>query len=124
MNIKIILILFFAILFSPEVSLAMIVPSANLTVIVNTQTDASFYFHLTGTQDFDLQTQNLSASKTISILAPSGSYVLSQDNVAGLKISNKNGVSHHFQPILFIIQLTHATSNPHRCRRRNISYFK
>ena len=88
MNIKIILILFFAILFSPEVSLAMIVPSANLTVIVNTQTDASFYFHLTGTQDFDLQTQNLSASKTISILAPSGSYVLSQDNVAGLKISN------------------------------------
>jgi triacylglycerol esterase/lipase EstA (alpha/beta hydrolase family) len=86
---NIVIFLALAIFFVPAVSRAVIVPQASLTVIVNTQgSDANFHFHLTGTQDFDLQTNSLTASGIISMFAPSGSYTLSQDNALGLKVSN------------------------------------
>jgi len=88
MKIKIIILLVLIIIFAPVVSRAMPVPTANLTVVVNTQIDASFHFHLTGSPDFDLQTSGLTFSKTITIFAPSGSYTLSQDNALGLKVSS------------------------------------
>ncbi len=88
---RIIIFLILAIFFVPAFSYAMVVPMSNLTVIVNTQgSDNSFHFIFTGVgvQSFNLQTQNLSASKTIPILGPYGSYSLSQDNISGLKINS------------------------------------
>ena len=72
---KIIIFLFLSIIFAPVVSRAIPVPTANLIIVVNTQSDSSFYFHLTGAPDFDLQTSNLTAPETISIFYFSQSYV-------------------------------------------------
>ena len=88
MKIKFITFLILVILFVPLVSNSAVVPSANLTVIVNTQgSDAVFLFNLQNYPLFDLQTQNLSASTSLSITAFSG-YSLSQDVVLGLKINS------------------------------------
>ncbi len=86
---KIIIFLALVVIFAPASSQSMPVPTANVTVIVNTQgADAPFHFNLQNVQAFDLQTSNLSASKTITILGPYGSYSLAQNNVSGLKIGS------------------------------------
>ena len=69
---KIVIFSVLFVLFAPAVSYGMIVPTANLIVVVDSQSDASFHFHLTGSPDFDLQTSNLTASKNLNIMAFTG----------------------------------------------------
>ena len=85
---KIIVILGLCVLFLPAVSIAMPVPQFNLTVVVKTQgSDNNFHFDLSNNQSFDLQTSNLTASKSLVVMGI-GSYSFSQNNVAGMKIAS------------------------------------
>ena len=89
MKSKIIILLVLVIIFSPLVSNAIIIPTANLTIVVNTQgNDMSFHFNLTGSPGFNLQTQNLTGLTSLQIFVPSESYNLSQDNAQGLKVNS------------------------------------
>lgn len=96
---KIIFLLLLAFLFTPILSNAIIIsPGANLTIVVNTEkSDTSFNFNLqecpnticnTSVQ-FNLQTQNLTASTTTFINAFAGeTFNLDESAVPGLKVDN------------------------------------
>jgi pimeloyl-ACP methyl ester carboxylesterase len=98
MKSKIIIILILFILFTPAVSRAnMIIPQANLTLVVNTQgSDSSFNFDLADCPtvvcddptQINLQTQNLSASNSVSLTAFGDKYILAEENTVGLKINS------------------------------------
>ncbi len=95
MKIKILSIFILASLITPSFSQALILlPTANLTIIINTQgQDNSFIFNLSDGEQFTLQTDNLSASQTISVVAFGSQYSLSQESVDGLKIGSINCVT-------------------------------
>jgi len=98
-----VILLFIAglILFMPLVSYAMYMPSGSLTVVVNTQEqDSSFDFSLTYCStdvagvttcskydQFNLETQNLTASQSVFIF-PGGKYYVSEKKVSGWKIDS------------------------------------
>jgi len=96
---KIIIFLILFLFLTPAVSRAMMMlPTANLTVVANTQTDdSSFNFDLTecpsiicnNSTQINLQTQNLSATALKSITAFSGEkYYLKEESASGLEIKN------------------------------------
>ncbi len=92
---KVISILILASLIAPSFSQALILlPTANLTIVVNTQGgDSNFIFDLSDGEQFNLQTDNLTASQIVSVIAFGSQYSLSQESVAGLKINSINCVS-------------------------------
>ncbi len=85
----IILLVLLTMLSVPSASNAFLVPQANSTIIVNTQgADNTFHFNLSGVQEFDLQTSNLSASTTLTIFGLNESYSLSQSKTIGTKVDS------------------------------------
>ena len=89
---KIKLIIFFSLItiifFVPLISQAIPIPQFNLTVVVNTQgNDRIFHFDLPNNQGFNLQTTNLSASKSLVVYEING-YSFSETNNSGFKIAS------------------------------------
>ncbi len=103
---KIIILFALVVFFAPTVSDAgIIIPDANLNIVVNTQgREAPFNFSLKAGyyeydeelddyilvwhdyQNFNLQTQNLTASVATAVSAWGGQYLLSQENTEGFEI--------------------------------------
>src|SRR3989344_4487663 len=99
---KLITILVLASLILPSISQALIfIPTANITIVVNTQgEDSAFTFNLSDGEQFNLQTENLTTSYSTSIVAFGNQYVLSQENIQGLKIGSINCVSDNQSDII------------------------
>src|SRR3989344_5449732 len=102
LNNKLITILVLASLILPSISQALIfIPTANITIVVNTQgEDSAFTFNLSDGEQFNLQTENLTTSYSTSIVAFGNQYVLSQENIQGLKIGSINCVSDNQSDII------------------------
>src|SRR5579863_5252050 len=93
---KITIISVFLCLIFPLVSHAFaFAPTANLTIIVNTEDqDGPFTFDLTYGQQVNLNTQNLFATTSTSLVAfPGTQYFLTQESVSGLKIASISCIS-------------------------------
>ena len=88
MKTKILSLLVLASFLFPIISYAAVVPPfVSLTIIVNTEQDATFHYELSGGSIY-IQTQGLQGSKTIYFYISGGSYNLSQDLAPGLSIDN------------------------------------
>jgi len=103
---KIFIILILFSLFMPSISQAVIfLPTANLTLLVNTQgQDSVFTFNSSDGEQFILQTENSSASQTVGIIAFGGQYILTQENLDGLTIESIDCISDN-QDTIFSYQL-------------------
>src|SRR5271156_449718 len=92
---KLTVLLALIILVFPSISFARFqIQTANITMIVSTQgQDSPFVFDLSDGEQFNLQTQNLTASKTVSVAVFGQQYILSQESVQGLNVEGVNCVS-------------------------------
>ena len=91
---KILSIFVLAMLLAPVFSSAIPIPTASLTIVVNTQgQDSSFHFDLEINQfndfrQFDIQTQNLTGLLDTWVYAANDNVKLTQDEVGGLKVES------------------------------------
>src|SRR3989344_3743217 len=91
---KILSIFVLAMLLVPVFSSAIPIPTASLTIVVNTQgQDSSFHFDLEINQfndfrQFDIQTQNLTGLLDTWVYAANDNVKLTQDEVGGLKVES------------------------------------
>jgi len=93
MKTKFILFAILAVLFVPLISRSIPIPTATLTVIVNTQEDASFHFDLQtqmvgDNQQFDVQTQNLSGQISTWMFAVNDNAILNQEESGGFTVQS------------------------------------
>jgi hypothetical protein len=112
---KLIIVLVLVVIFAPTFCFTAVPPLTFLTIIVNTEEDAVFHYHLSGEfpDSVDIQTQDLYGSAPLDFFTNGGTYTLSQNSVHGLKIDNIFCVSNN-PSTTFFYQPDRVTFTPFR----------